>query len=99
VVDEDDDAIGADGRRFGQAQLLRADPVSVFTSSPLPLTRMSPPSCAFSLATWPATSSAITVVLFHVGSPSVVEATYFGMVLNLSANSPSLDGQAAAKPW
>ena len=28
----------------------------------------------------------------------VEETTYFGIVLNLSANSPSRDGQAAAKP-
>src|SRR3954452_1111672 len=45
-----------------------------------------------------ATSPEITVVLFHSGSDSVVETTYFGRLLNLSANSPSREGQAAAKP-
>ena len=59
---------------------------------------MSPPSASLSLATSPATSSLITVELFQEGSPSVLETTYLGMVLNLSANSPSLEGQAAAKP-
>jgi hypothetical protein len=36
-------------------------------------------------------------VLFHSGSPSVVETTNFGIELNLSANSPSRCGQAPAK--
>ena len=40
----------------------------------------------------------MTVVLFHDGSDSVEETTYLAMVLNLSANSPSRDGQASAKP-
>ena len=39
-----------------------------------------------------------TWVLFQAGSVSVVETTYFGMVLNASANAPSRSGQAAAKP-
>ncbi len=43
-------------------------------------------------------SRPITVELFHSGFSSVEETTYFGMVLNLSANSPSRDGHAAAKP-
>ena len=43
-------------------------------------------------------SSPITVELFHSGSPNVVETTYFGIPLNLSAKSPSRDGHAAAKP-
>src|SRR5207237_9764494 len=33
------------------------------------------------------------------GSCRGEEMTYLGMVLNLSANSPSLDGHASAKPW
>ena len=37
-------------------------------------------------------------MLFHSGSRSVDETTYFGMLLNLSANSPSRDGHASAKP-
>ena len=59
---------------------------------------MSPPSRSFSSRTRAGTSSAITVVLFQSGSRSVVETTYFGIPLNLSAKSPSRDGQAAAKP-
>src|SRR5207249_3272273 len=39
-----------------------------------------------------------TVVLLHPGVPKVDETTYLGMRLNLSANSPVLDGQAAANP-
>src|SRR5215213_9253479 len=73
--------------------------ISVCTSCTLPLTRMSPPCCCLSLETSSATLSLITVELFHSrGSSSVEETTYLGMVLNLSANSPSLDGHAAAKP-
>ena len=34
----------------------------------------------------------------HCGSSSVVDTTYFGIELNRSANSPSRDGHAAAKP-
>ncbi len=37
-------------------------------------------------------------MLFHVGSLSVLETTYFGIELNLSANSFCIDGHAAAKP-
>ena len=37
-------------------------------------------------------------MLFHSGFSSVDETTYFGMALNLSANSPSRYGQASAKP-
>ena len=44
------------------------------------------------------TSSLITVELFQVGSPRVLETTYLGMLLNLSANSPSREGHAAANP-
>ena len=40
----------------------------------------------------------ITVELFHSGSESVVETTYLGMSLNLSANSPSRWGHASANP-
>jgi hypothetical protein len=51
-----------------------------------------------SLVTSSATSPVTTVVLFHSGFSSVDETTYLGIVLNLSANSPSRDGHAAAKP-
>jgi hypothetical protein len=37
-------------------------------------------------------------VLFHSGFSSVDETTYLGIVLNFSANSPSRDCHAAAKP-
>ena len=52
----------------------------------------------FSFATSSARSPPITVELFHSGSFSVEETTYLGMLLNLSANSPSRDGHASAKP-
>src|SRR6185436_2462674 len=52
---------------------------SACTSCPLPLTSSSPSSSGIS-------SSVTTRVLFHSGSVSVLETTYFGMVLNLSAN-------------
>ena len=40
----------------------------------------------------------MTVEFVHSGSVSVEETTYLGIELNRSANSPSRDGQAAAKP-
>ena len=43
-------------------------------------------------------SRPITVVFFQAGSVSVEETTYFGSKLNVSANSPSRSGHAAAKP-
>src|SRR5262245_38523435 len=76
----------------------RPSSASARTSCTLPFTRMSPSNSCFSLATAPGRSSAITLVLFHAGSCSVVETTYFGMPLNLSANSPVREGQASAKP-
>src|SRR3954447_7126316 len=59
---------------------------------------MSPPGCSLSFETSAATSPLMAVELFHSGSSSVEETTYLGMLLNLSANSPSLDGQASANP-
>ena len=59
---------------------------------------MSPSLLLLQLRDLLATSPFSTVELFHSGSSRVEETTYLGMVLNLSANSPSLDGQAAAKP-
>jgi hypothetical protein len=59
---------------------------------------MSPSSSAFSRETSAGRSLPMTVVLVHSGSLSVEETTYFGMLLNLSAKSPSLDGHASAKP-
>src|SRR5919204_6443506 len=59
---------------------------------------MSPSCSCLSFATSSATSPFSTVELFHLGCRMVEETTYLGMVLNLSANSPSLDGQASANP-
>jgi hypothetical protein len=50
------------------------------------------------MATESARSPSSTVVFVHSGLVSVRETTYLGMLLNLSANSPSRDGHAAAKP-
>ncbi len=62
----------------------------------LPATSIGPPSVALSSAT--SSSERSTEVLVQVGSVSVEDTTYFGMVLNRSAKSPSRSGQAAAKP-
>ena len=59
---------------------------------------MSPSYVSLSLVTSSTTSPRSTVVLFHSGSSSVEEITYFGIELNLSANSPSNCGQTGAKP-
>jgi hypothetical protein len=76
----------------------RSFSASVATSWALPLTRMSPSNFSLRPATSSATLSLITVELFHSGSSMLLETTYFGMLLNLSANSPSREGQASAKP-
>src|SRR5437762_1851882 len=68
------------------------------TGRSLPWTTMSPSCFCLSLRTWSATSPFRTVELLQVGFVRVDETTYFGMALNLSANSPSLEGQAAANP-
>src|SRR6266516_3561639 len=49
-----------------------------------------------SLVTSSTRSPSRTAVLFHSGSLSVDETTYFGIELNLSPNSPSTCGQTAA---
>jgi hypothetical protein len=60
---------------------------------------MSPPGASRSFVTPSATSLSTRWEFDHSsGSVSVEETTYFGIVLNLSANSPSRDGHAAAKP-
>src|SRR6266852_7071776 len=65
----------------------------------LPLTRMSPLISFLSLETAALMSPPITVEFFQVGFLSVVETTYFAMLLNLSENSSPLRlGQACAKP-
>ena len=65
---------------------------------PLPATRTVPSVSSFSFEIWSATSLEMTVVFCHSGSVSVVETTYFGSLFSFSANGPSRDGQAAAKP-
>ena len=60
---------------------------------------MSPSCSCFSFATSSATSPFSTVVLFHSGLSSVEETTYFGMLLNLSANSPSLRRPRSGKAF
>src|SRR3954453_14834685 len=59
---------------------------------------MSPSCSALSFVTSSSRSPFRTVALFHSGSVRVEETTYFGMALNLSANSSSRDGQASANP-
>src|SRR5947207_9523444 len=59
---------------------------------------MLPSRACFTSDTASATSPSSTVELFHSGLSSVDDTTYFGMLLNLSANSPSLDGHASANP-
>ena len=58
---------------------------------------MSPSSSCLSFVACSTASPFSTVVLFHSAFSRVDETTYLGMLLNLSANSPSLDGQAPAK--
>ncbi len=59
---------------------------------------MSPSCSSFNFVISSTMSPDSTVELVHSGSRSVDDTTYFGMVLTLSANSPSRSGQAAAKP-
>src|SRR4051812_12769094 len=59
---------------------------------------MSPSISSLSLDTASFRSPSRTVEFVHSGSDSVEETTYLGISLNLSANSPSREGQASAKP-
>src|SRR5258708_25957702 len=59
---------------------------------------MSPLDSCLSFETRATTSPLSTVELFHSAFSRVEETTYLGMLLNLSANSFFMDGQAAAKP-
>lgn len=54
----------------------------------LPGTWISPSTSSFSLVTSSSTSPLITRVSFHSGSVRVLESTYFGMLLYLSAKGP-----------
>src|SRR3954454_8608051 len=71
---------------------------SACASCPLPCTYTSPLALSRTFDTASTTSPERTVVLFHSGSRSVDDTTYFGMLLNLSAKSPVRDGHASAKP-
>src|SRR3954452_15701777 len=86
------------GKTISRNSSTRSWSISVCASWALPWTTMSPSSPCFSFPTSSATSPLRTVELFHSASFSVEETTYLGMLLNLSANSPSLEGQASAKP-
>src|SRR3954468_22338911 len=59
---------------------------------------MSPSCRCLTIAIASSRSPSSTVEFCQSGSLSVEETTYFGMLLNLSANSPSRDGHASAKP-
>ena len=72
--------------------------MSVWTSRGLPWTTMSRSYCSLSFVTPSTTSPSSTVVLFHSGFSRVEETTYFGIELNLSANSPSKCGHTGANP-
>ncbi len=68
----------------------------------LPATRIEPSCFCFTDATAAATSLPTTVVLFHSGSLSVEETTYFGIAFiffakSPSSSEPSRSGQAPAK--
>src|SRR4029453_5335285 len=89
---------GTVGNTMNRYSSTRPFSASARTSCTLPLTRMSPSISCFSLATAAGTSSAMTGELFHSGSRNVVDTTYLGMPLNLSANSPVREGHASAKP-
>src|SRR3954471_22065222 len=87
------------GNTIRRSSSTRSCSSSACASWALPATTISPPCrsliFATSSASWAPSS---TVELFQSGSFSVEETTYFGMLLNLSANSPSRDGHASAKP-
>src|SRR5919204_4745156 len=86
------------GNTISRSSSTRSSSRSVCASWALPCTTTSPSCCSLSLATSSGTSPPSTVVFVHSGLLSVEETTYFGIVLNLSANSPSRDGHAAANP-
>src|SRR5215216_3238854 len=86
------------GKTISRSSSTRSCSRSACTSWTLPWTTMSPSGRCLSSETAFTRSSSSTVELFHSGSSSVDDTTYFGMLLNLSANSPSRCGQASAKP-
>src|SRR5213596_3295665 len=86
------------GKTISRSSSTRSCSSSACASCLLPWTTMSPASSRLSCDTSSTRSPSSTVVFCHSGCSSVDETTYFGIVLNLSANSPSLDGHASAKP-
>src|SRR3989440_6346019 len=86
------------GKTISRSSSTRSRSSSPCTSCALPWTTTSPSWRAFTCSTSSARSPWSTVEFCHSGSPWVEETTYFGIWLNLSANSPSRDGHAAAKP-
>src|SRR5881397_3193824 len=66
----------------------------------LPWITMSCPGCRFNFETSAARSPLIKWELFHASFVNVLDATYFGMLLNRSANPSGSfrPGQAAANP-
>ena len=79
-------------REHHQPELVRDRARGAFARAGLPWTTMSRLSASPSASTSSARSPLRTVELFHSGSSRVEETTYLGIVLNLSANSPSLVG-------
>src|SRR4051794_3523489 len=87
------------GKTMSRNSSTRSCSISVCASWTLPWTTTSPPASCLSLETASTRSAASTTVEFlHSGSVRVEEITYLGSELNLSANSPSRDGHASAKP-
>src|SRR3954452_4590364 len=88
----------ATGNTMSRSSSTRSFAMRPCTSCALPWTTMSPSVSSRTFATPDARSPSSTVVLPHDGSRSVADTTYFGIWLNLSANSPSRSGHASAKP-
>src|SRR4051794_23981699 len=86
------------GKTMSRSSSTRSFAIRPSTSCALPWTTTSPSVSPRTCATADARSPSSTVVLPHDGSRSVEDTTYFGIWLNLSANSPSRSGHASAKP-
>ncbi len=73
--------------------------MSAWVSWPKPNWMMSAPGCCLSSRMASTGSWSITIVLFHVGSVSVLETTYFGRAFMRSAmGSPAIAENTGAKP-
>ena len=92
-------AINVDPLGQGRLKAIVPEVLGVVPSSwALPCTTMSPSCSSVSFEISATRSPDRTVELVHSGSRSVEDTTYFGIVLNLSANAPSRSGHAAANP-